>query len=376
MFQAHRDNLAELAREHRLRGLALPHGHDFSSNDYLGLGASGLLADAIRDGIAQGIAAGSGGSRLLRGHHPAHEQLEALAANLFGSEAALFLPTGFTANQILYSTLPRTGDLIVYDRLIHASVHEGIRLSRAEAKRAGHNQPDHFDALIRQWRNKGGTGQIWIGIESLYSMDGDTAPMADFIALANRHDAVLIVDEAHATGVWGTGGLGLLGDVERGGNVISLHTLGKALGCDGALICGPAIVKDWLINHARPFIFSTAPSPLMAHVGSTALTIMRDRPDLRDALHARIARAHDLLPEQFLLPGSHSQIIPAIIGDNGRTMHLAALLQEAGFDVRGIRPPTVPPGTSRLRITITNNVAEATIDALFAVLAEAMDQAT
>lgn len=374
MFKGHRDNLNELARESRLRSLSLPQGHDFSSNDYLGLGDSDLLKDAMRRALDAGIAVGSGGSRLLRGHQAAHADLESFAAGFFGCEAALYMPTGFAANQALFSTLPRTGDLVVYDRLIHASVHEGLRLGKAEAKRAAHNDPDHAERLMTAWRASGGTGQIWIAIESLYSMDGDRAPLADYIALAARHDAVLIVDEAHATGVYGPDGRGLLADHSRGDNIISLHTLGKALGCDGALICGPDIVKQWLVNHARPFIFSTAPSPLMARVGQEALTIMRDRPELRARLHQLIAHAHAVLPPRFSTPSMHSPIIPIIIGDNAQTMQLAAEAQAAGFDVRGIRPPTVPPGTSRLRITITNNVDEGLIDGLFATLVQAAEQ--
>lgn len=372
MFEAHRDNLAELKADSRLRALALPAGHDFTSNDYLGIASSGLLNDAAAKALEAGIATGSGGSRLLRGNREEHEAVERAATEFFGGEAGLFMPTGFAANQALYAALPRPGDFICYDKLIHASVHDGIRLSRAESHRFAHNDPNHCEQLIAKYRADGGTGQVWIGIESLYSMDGDFAPLDDFLALARNSEAVLIVDEAHSSGIYGPNGEGLLPRAAHDENVIALHTFGKALGCEGAVITGPAIVREWLINHARPFIFSTAPSPFVAHLAATAIGIVRDRPELRTRLRERIGRAHDALPPHCRRK-DRSQILPIIIGDNERTMELAGRLQEAGFDVRGIRPPTVPPGTSRLRITITNNVEIETIDRLMEAIASELE---
>jgi len=372
-LSAQRDDLAHLAAIGRLRRLAPDHGIDFASNDYLGLAASGRLADAARAALDRGVAVGSGGSRLLRGNRAEHEALEAEAAQFVGSEAALFFPTGFTANSALLATLPQRGDLILADELVHASMHEGLRLTRAEARMVRHNDADAFEQALTEWRRAGGTGQVWIAVESLYSMDGDFAPLAELSQIALRHDAMLLVDEAHATGICGPSGRGLSATLPARDHVISLHTCGKALGAEGALLCGPQILRDFLINRARPFIFSTAPSPLTATIVRAAIAIVRDGDDLRAALHARLAEAERLLTPQGARFGG-SPILPLVLGEDARTMAVAARLQEAGFDLRGVRPPTVPEGTSRLRIVITLNAGLDDIAALARVLAPAMEQ--
>ncbi|MDE2405721.1 MAG: 8-amino-7-oxononanoate synthase [Sphingomonadales bacterium] len=348
-------DLRALAARSRLRVLAPRAGVDFASNDYLGLAASGVLAGAAREALDRGVPVGSGGSRLLRGNHPEHEALEAEAAAFFGAGAALFVSTGFAANSALVATLPQREDLIVADALIHASLHEGLRLSRAAHKLVPHNDVAAMAGTIAQWREGGGRGTPWIAVESLYSMDGDFAPLAELQALAEAEGAVLLVDEAHASGVYGPGGRGLVAaSGARGGNVITLHTLGKALGCEGALLCGPAVMRDFLVNRARGFIFSTAPSPLMAAVARAALRASEAGDDLRAALQARIARAHDVLaPLGAEVHGS--PIVPLVLGEDARAMAVAAAVQATGFDVRGIRPPTVPEGTARLRIVVTLN---------------------
>ncbi|MDE2437018.1 MAG: 8-amino-7-oxononanoate synthase [Sphingomonadales bacterium] len=368
-FAAQHADLADLSRASRRRMLAAQAGLDFSSNDYLGLSRSPLLADAVRDALDRGVPAGSGGSRLLRGNHSEHEALEAEAAAFFGCERALFFSSGFAANEVLFSTLPQRGDLVVHDELVHASVHEGLRIGRAERIAVAHNCADAFDGAIEQWRKRGGTGKVWLAVESLYSMDGDMAPLDGLMAVADRHDAVLLVDEAHATGVFGAEGRGLAAHLEGRGNVVTLRTCGKALGAEGALVCGPAVVADFLINRGRGFIFSTAPSPLMAAVVRASLRLTSSAPDLRDALWQRVALAAKVFaPLGATVTGT--QILPLVIGDDARTMALAGQVQAAGFDVRGIRPPTVPVGTSRLRITITNNVSADQIVALADLLGE------
>ncbi|MBU6268535.1 MAG: 8-amino-7-oxononanoate synthase [Sphingomonadales bacterium] len=349
-------DLAALAARDRLRTLAPRAGVDFASNDYLGLAGSGVLADAARAALDRGVPVGSGGSRLLRGNHPEHEALEAEAAAFFGTEAALFVSTGFAANSAVLATLPQRGDLIVADELIHASMHEGLRLSRAAHKLVPHNDVAAFAGAMAEWRAGGGTGTAWIAVESLYSMDGDFAPLAELKALAEAEAAMLLVDEAHASGVYGPGGRGLLAQLgSRGDNVISLHTLGKALGCEGALLCGPSTMRAFLVNRARGFIFSTAPSPLMAAVARAALRASEHSDMLRAALQTRIMMATEALRSLGAICQG-SPIMPLVLGSDARTMSVAASLQAAGFDVRGIRPPTVPEGTSRLRIVITNNV--------------------
>lgn len=360
-------DLDRLRASGRLRRLIPQAGRDFSSNDYLALARSSLLADAATDAIARGVPAGSGGSRLLRGNHPEHEALEVEAAAFFGSEAALFFSTGYAANSTLLSTLPQRGDLILYDELVHASVHEGMCLSRASARPVPHNDINAVEDALREWRGGGGTGTAWIVAESLYSMDGDRAPLADLAAVARRHDAMLLVDEAHATGVFGPDGRGLVGDIDRGANVITLHTLGKGLGCEGALLCGPQVMRDFLVNRGRAFIFSTAPSPLIAAIARASLAAMPMAAALREELWRLVTHAQTLLAPMGARP-TGSQILPLILGDDRRTMAAAAALQNAGFDVRGIRPPTVPEGTSRLRISITRNVSKDDIAALADVL--------
>ncbi len=353
-FNAQEADLARLSAISRRRTLAGREGADFSSNDYLGLAGSHVLADAVEAALARGVPVGSGGSRLLRGNHPEHEALEAEAAAFFGSERALWFSSGFAANSALFATLPQRGDVVVHDELIHASAHEGMRLGRSESVAVRHNDADAFEDAVRAWRTQGGTGRVWIAVESLYSMDGDRAPLDDLIALADRHDAVLMIDEAHATGLFGPDGRGLAHRLDGRGNVITLRTCGKALGCEGALICAPAVVTDFLVNRGRGFIFSTAPSPLMAAAVRAALGVLRNEPARRTLLWERVR-----LAEAALGVSTGSQILPIVIGDDARAMAIAAVLQAQGFDVRGIRPPTVPAGTSRLRIAITLNAGEA-----------------
>jgi 8-amino-7-oxononanoate synthase len=371
ILSAQRSDLDGLARIGRLRKLAPNAGLDFASNDYLGLASSLRLRCATTDALARGVPVGSGGSRLLRGNHPEHEALEIEAAAYFGAESALYFSSGYAANTAIFGTLPQRGDLIVFDALVHASVHEGMRLTRAACRLAVHNRADAVEDEIATWRAQGGIGRVWIAVESLYSMDGDFAPLADFEQVAARHDAFLIIDEAHATGVFGEGGRGLAASFEGQDNVITLRTCGKALGCEGALICAPRVITDILVNRGRPFIFSTAPSPLMASAVRAALHVLDDEPERRQALGHLIAAADaKLTPLGVTPPGS--QIIPVILGEDIRAMSVAADLQTAGFDVRGIRPPTVAAGTARLRIALTLNVTVADVDALGDALAEAL----
>lgn len=357
------DDLARLATMDRRRALTLPHGRDFSSNDYLGLASAERLRSAVVEAIARDVAVGAGGSRLLRGNTDEHVALEEDAARFFGADAALFVSSGYAANAMLFATLPQRGDLVVYDSLIHASAHEGMRLGRAETIAFAHNDLNAAKEVIAGWRRRGGTGTPWIAIESLYSMDGDCAPIADCLALADRMGAMLLIDEAHATGVFGPDGRGLAAAASNLDHVVTLRTCGKALGCEGALVLGSQLIRDVLVNRGRAFIFSTAPSPLMAAAVRESLRILRDEPERRERLAGLMTHAAKRL-RRLGLAVSGSPIQPIILGDDTRTMACAARLGEAGFDVRGIRPPTVPVGTSRLRVSITLNVDEAAIDAL------------
>lgn len=370
-YAEHQADLAALAGKARLRSLRPREGVDFASNDYLGLAGDPRMKLAFAAALERGVPVGSGGSRLLRGNHAEHEALEEEAARFFGCESALYLANGFGANSALVATLPRKGDVVIYDQLIHASLHEGLRLTRADRAVAPHNDPQGFADAIARWRAKGGTGRPWIAVESLYSMDGDIAPLDALIALADAHDGVLLVDEAHATGVFGDAGRGVAAALQGRGNLITMHTCGKALGSEGALVCGPKVVTDYLINCARGFIFSTAPSPLMAAATREALHICAQEPARRERLTALIDHAAGALAPLGVAP-TGSQIVPIILGDDARTMAVAATMQAAGFDIRGIRPPTVPSGTSRLRLSLTLNASPADVDALAAALTEAL----
>lgn len=350
--------LAELGLKGRLRALAPQSGVDFTSNDYLGLADAPRLKAAVMAAIEQGVPVGAGGSRLLRGNHWVHEALEAEAAAFFGVERALYFGSGFAANVALFSSLPQRGDLIIKDALIHASVHDGVAASRAETVTAAHNDVEAFDDAIRRWRGAGGKGHPWIAVESLYSMDGDRGPISELAELAARHDGFLVIDEAHATGVFGPGGRGLASDLEGRDNILVLHTCGKALGVCGALLGLPRVLAEFMVNRARNFIYSTAPPPLAAAAVREALRIVHDEPQRRHRLESLRSFAATELTSRLRVIDSGSQILPVIIGDNGRAVRVAERLQREGFDVRAVRPPTVPEGTARIRLTITINVEE------------------
>jgi len=362
--------LCALKDDDRLRSLKPRKGIDFSSNDYLALASAPRIRRAISAAIEAGTPIGAGGSRLLRGNCEEHESLEAQAAKFFGPESAIFFASGYVANFAVLTTLPQRGDLLVLDSLVHASIHEGARAGRAEFRESRHNDPQSVETTIREWRSRGGMGRVWIVAESLYSMDGDFAPLEELVAIADRHDAFLMVDEAHATGVFGEAGRGLTAPYEGRENLVAVHTCGKALGAAGALVTTTQILRDFIVNRCRPFIFSTAPSPLMAVAVQEALSILQQEPERQQRLTNLIAFAHREIGARRGWQLSGSQIMPYIVGDNARAMALASALQARGFDIRGIRPPTVPAGTARLRISLTNNVGEDDVRAMLDALIE------
>lgn len=361
--------LAALERDGRLRSLMPAAGIDFVSNDYLALAHAPRMKNAVIAAIQSGTPVGAGGSRLLRGNCEEHEQLENEAARFFKAESALYFGAGYTANFAALTTLPQRGDLILLDELSHASMREGSKSSRAETLGTKHNDAQAVEDAIRSWRAKGGKGRPWIAVESIYSMDGDAAPLADLLAIADRHDGFLFVDEAHATGVFGPQGRGLSASFEGHTNIVVVHTCGKALGTAGALVTTTKTIRDFLINRSRPFIFATAPSPLMAVATLEALRILQDEPERQQQLNDLVSFTNAKISAQGWTP-SGTQIVPYIVGNNERTMMLAAALQRRGFDVRGIRPPTVPVGTARLRISITLNVQQKDVAAMLDALAE------
>jgi 8-amino-7-oxononanoate synthase len=367
--------LEALAAKGRLRRLSRQAGTDFTSNDYLGLAGNAGLRDAIADALARGVPAGAGGSRLLRGNHPEHEALEEEAAAFFGGESALYFPTGFAANAAIAATLPREGDLILHDALIHASFRAGLDPARIRTVETPHNDVNAMEDAIKRWRESGGRGTPWIAVETLYSMDGDFAPLADLVRLAAHHDAMLLLDEAHATGVYGPEGRGLAALHEGDPSLISLHTCGKALGVMGGLIVMPRLYCDFMVNRGRSFIYSTAPSPLMAAATRAALKISAGMDAERAQLQALIRHAGAQMKHQLGLAASGSQIQPILVGADNSAVALAGAMAARGYDVRAIRPPTVPEGTGRLRIALTLHADETILDGLFAGLAAEMEKA-
>lgn len=357
-----KEKLEQLDNQNRLRNLNLPRGIDFTSNDYLGLRAHPELRVAAIAALENGLDLGAGGSRLLRGHTESHAALEEFAAAYFGVEAALFFATGFQANAAIFGTLPERGDTIIFDALIHASARDGIQASNAAHVRLAHNDLNAYEDAL-----KNAKGQRWIAVESVYSMDGDQAPLTELHKLAEKYDAFLIVDEAHGTGVFGANGKGLSEGLPHE-RLITLHTCGKALGVAGGLICATRDIIDYMVNKARPFIYSTAPMPLQAVLVKRALELAQQEPERRQALHKLMhyAASIDFLDGMFA--NRFSQILPVIFGDDGLAVNVAADLQRAGFDVRAIRPPTVPENTARLRISLSVNVTEQNLRDLNACL--------
>lgn len=369
LLDGHRGLLDALGQRGRVRSLRPIAGVDFASNDYLGLAGSDLLRGLTRDALDRGLAPGAGAARLLRGNHDAYSALEAEAAAHFGSGAALYFGSGYGANLAIFSALPAARDLVLHDALIHASSLDGMRLGPAETRAFAHNDAGAARDALRDWRAKGGVGQVWIAVESLYSMDGDFAAVEALADLAAEEGAFLIVDEAHATGIWGPEGRGLAAPYAARENTVTLHTCGKALGVQGALVCADPVLIATLVNRARSFIYSTAPSPLLAEVLRGVLAHLAADPSRRNALLARVARAGGLARGIGLIP-SGSQIQPVILPGDARCLAAAAGLQARGFDIRAIRAPTVPKGAERLRLSLTLNPGDEALSAAFAALQE------
>jgi 8-amino-7-oxononanoate synthase len=361
-------DLERLSAQGRRRTLETLSGFDFASNDYLGFGGAEELRAATVEAVSRGVPVGAGGSRLLRGNHAEHEELELAAARYFGAESALYFGSGYAANLTLFATAPQRGDLVVHDEWIHASVHDGLKRGRAETLSVRHNCVQSIEDAIRSWRAAGGLGRVWIVVESVYSMDGDGPDLGALGELAHRHGAVLVIDEAHATGVLGPKGRGRAAFLEGRENVVTVHTCGKALGTAGALICGARVLTEFLVNRGRAFIYSTAPSPLIAAVTRAALALCDRSDGRRERLRGLIECAGQSGGRHCGLTMSGSHIVPVVIGEDRAAVELAGRLRAGGYDVRAVRPPTVPQGTARLRIAVTLNVNEAAIEGVFDML--------
>lgn len=329
------------------------------SNNYLGLADHPELRSAAVFGVAFGV--GSGASRLVSGTMELHEKLEERIAAFKGTEKALVFNSGYAANTGIVSALVGRGDAIFSDRLNHASIIDGALLSRADLHRYPHRD---MAALERLLQDKGGNGRRLIVTDGVFSMDGDIAPLQDLVRLAKKYGALLMVDDAHGTGVLGATGRGsgeLLGVMD--GIDIHMGTLGKGLGSFGAYAAASATICDYLVNKARSFIFSTSlpPAVLAASIAAIELVDSPEGKELREKLAANVALFKEKLAQAgFDTMGSETQIVPIFVGPADATMEFSKELLEQGIFVQGIRPPTVPSGSCRLRCTImaTHEAAE------------------
>ena len=350
------DTLRQLKEKGRLRSLSLPAGIDLTSNDYLGLAGSDVLRSAAIEFLQNDGEIGSGGSRLLRGHTATHAALEDFAADYFAVPKCLYFSSGFQANAAIFQALPGRHDTIIFDEFVHASAREGIQNSHARHIKAKHNDLDSFEDALKK-----AEGQKWIAVESVYSMDGDIAPLGELYTLAEQYDAFLIIDEAHGTGVMGPNGKGFSEELvfKHGyGRIMTLHTCGKAIGVAGGLICAAEEIIDTLINTARGFIYSTAPLPLQAYLVQKSLEWIASEEGQK--ARAQLKALSLKVQEFFGGPGTH--IVPIILGSDDEAVEVAAVLQEKGYDIRAIRPPTVPEGTARLRLSLSAALEEKTLE--------------
>ncbi|GAC1661342.1 MAG: 8-amino-7-oxononanoate synthase [Candidatus Acidiferrum sp.] len=350
--------LRQLADRDQLRSLAEVPGVNLYSNDYLGLAEHPALKRAVEIAVDQAPRVGGTGSRLLSGHAAIWDDLEQEFANFAGTQAALYFGSGYAANLGLLASIAGKDDLIFSDALNHASIIDGIRLSGARKVIYPHLDLNALESALREHQNE--RCQKFVVTETVFSMDGDIAPVADLLHLTDRYGAGLIVDEAHATAVHGPTGRGIAAQATViPGLVASVHTCGKALASAGAFVCGSSLLKDHLVNHARTFIFSTALPPYMAAQVRAALHLSTTMDDRRDALHSRAQHLTAALRAAgWDTAGSTTQIIPVVIGDNRAALSAAGFLQQQGFAARAIRPPTVAEGRARLRFSLTYAIDE------------------
>ena len=353
----------------RRRRLSPPQGEDFCSNDYLGLAQHTGIRERMRAAL-ETLPLGAGGSRLVRGHFLEFERLERQFAEFCGAPAALFFSSGYAANCGLLSAVAGRGDVFFSDALNHASLIDGMRLSGAERRIFPHLDLACLERLLRQ---APAAGRRFIVVESLYSMEGDRAPLGALAELARRYQASLIVDEAHATGILGQHGEGGVAEAGIADAVLaSIHPCGKALGAAGAFVCGSDTLKQWLINRARSFIYSTAPPPWLAAQLEASLTCLRSEDwrrrrvrSLAAELRLELRRVGCQLADEHS-PGrdEHSPIVSILLATDRIAVEAACQLEAAGFDCRAIRPPTVPEGTSRLRLSVHATHTHASLDRL------------
>lgn len=358
-FDALRDH-AQLRTLDRLEGVNL------CSNDYLGLARDSRLKQAVVEAVAKSEAMGSTGSRLLSGNAPEWERIESEFAEFAGTESALYFGSGYAANIGLLSSILGPGDVVFSDASNHASIIDGIRLSGATKSIYPHADLPFLERALRDHSQSAGAKVIVT--ESVFSMEGDAGPLDSLLRLAREYEAQVVVDEAHATGVLGPKGRGLAAglvpelatEVGVTREILAVvHTCGKALGSAGAFVCCDESLKQYLVNRARTFIFSTAMPPYLAGQIRAAVKLAMEA----DARRAHLGEMSNLLRRELAHAGvnfglSTTQIVPVFCGTNEAALHVAEVLRENGFAVRAIRPPTVPAGTARVRLSLTAQIRE------------------
>ncbi|HXA77162.1 MAG TPA: 8-amino-7-oxononanoate synthase [Candidatus Acidoferrales bacterium] len=363
--------LDSLRAQSQLRTLDTPAGINLNSNDYLGLATDPRLKQAVLDAVVQTTTVGSTGSRLLSGNSHEWEEAESEFADFAGTEAALYFGSGYAANLGLLTSILKPRDIVFSDARNHASLIDGIRLSGAAKVIYPHRDLSFLEDALRE--NSGVGGSKVIVSETVFSMEGDIAPITDLLRLARTYGAAVVLDEAHATGVLGPHGRGIAAQHACEGEILAIvHTCGKALASAGAFVCGGKTLKEYLVNCARTFIFSTAMPPYFARHIQAALALARQE----DAARAHLREIASLLREDLAARGfdcgtSATHIVPVMLGSNEMALHVASEVQRCGFAVRAIRPPTVPVGSARVRFSLTSRLS---LDDLRR-LAQAMDAA-
>lgn len=345
---------------------------NFSSNDYLGLASSDELKDAMIEGVRR-FGAGAGASRLVCGNLAPHAQLEEAIANFKGTEAALAFSSGYATAMGVIPALCGKDDTVILDKLSHACLIDAAKLSGATMRVFPHNDIIKLAHLLKIVREKSAGARILVVTESIFSMDGDAAPLREIVELCETYDALLLVDEAHAVGVMGTGGRGLIAELGLEKRVpLQMGTLGKALGVSGGYLAASRSIIDLLINKARSLIYSTAPPPAVAFAAMKAVGIVQSSHG--DELRARLNRNKGILP--FIDQGQDAlaTIFPIIIGDEAGAMQTSAALLEQGFLIPAIRYPTVARGSARLRLTLSAAHERGQIERLVACLHHIMPQ--
>ena len=329
---------------------------NFSSNDYLGLAAHPALGQAAREALER-FGGGSGASRLICGSLQPHHELEAALGKWQEAEAALVFSSGFAAAQGVLTSLLGQGDVVILDKKAHASMIDAARRSDATLRVFRHNDLENLEKLL-QWA-AGQGGRVLVATESVFSMDGDRAPLAGIVELKERYGAWLMLDEAHAAGLYGPLGQGLAAADGLAGRIeIRMGTLGKAVGAAGGFICGSRQLVDLLVNKARSFIFSTAPSPAVSAAARAGVELIQgaEGQSLRGQLWQRVDELrHGTASLGWKTPAEASAILPLIVGEEAKAVATMERLREAGFFIPAIRYPTVPRNEARLRVTLTAN---------------------